>query len=82
MSEAIVLRDLATGRYIDIDVDRAAAIDIGDRFIGALGDGISTDGFLHELGVALFLSGIRAEGVESRRLGSPAAAATWVGNAR
>ncbi|MEY2669552.1 MAG: hypothetical protein RJA59_2190, partial [Pseudomonadota bacterium] len=33
--------------------------------------------FLHELGVALFLSGIRAEGVESRRLGSPAAAATW-----
>jgi len=33
--------------------------------------------FLHELGVALFLSGIRAEGVEARRLGSPAAAATW-----
>jgi hypothetical protein len=33
--------------------------------------------FLHELGVALFLSGIRAEGVESRRLGSPAASATW-----
>ncbi len=33
--------------------------------------------FLHELGVALFLSGIRAEGVERRRLGSPAGAATW-----
>jgi hypothetical protein len=33
--------------------------------------------FLHELGVALFLSGIRADGVEARRLGSPAAAATW-----
>ena len=33
--------------------------------------------FLHELGVALFLSGIRAEGVEARRLGSPAVPATW-----
>ncbi len=33
--------------------------------------------FLHELGVALFSSGIRAEEVELRRLGSPAAAATW-----
>jgi hypothetical protein len=33
--------------------------------------------FLHELGVALFLSGIRASGVEPRRLGSPAVAATW-----
>ncbi len=33
--------------------------------------------FLHELGVALYFSGVRAEGVESRRLGSPAAAATW-----
>jgi hypothetical protein len=33
--------------------------------------------FLHELGVALFLSGVRADGVELRRLGSPAAAATW-----
>jgi len=33
--------------------------------------------FLHELGVALFLSGIRADGVEARRLGSPAVAATW-----
>jgi len=33
--------------------------------------------FLHELGVALFFSGIRSDGVESRRLGSPAAAATW-----
>jgi hypothetical protein len=33
--------------------------------------------FLHELGVALFLSGIRAEGVELRRLGSPAGPATW-----
>jgi len=33
--------------------------------------------FLHELGVALFFSGIRAEGVEARRLGSPAAAEVW-----
>jgi hypothetical protein len=33
--------------------------------------------FLHELGVALFLSGIRAEGVEARRLGSPAGAEVW-----
>jgi hypothetical protein len=33
--------------------------------------------FLHELGVALFLSGIRANGVEPRRLGSPAVPATW-----
>jgi hypothetical protein len=33
--------------------------------------------FLHELGVALFLSGIRADGVEARRLGSPAAAEVW-----
>ncbi|HET8734481.1 MAG TPA: hypothetical protein VFM45_12015 [Anaeromyxobacteraceae bacterium] len=33
--------------------------------------------FLHELGAALFLSGIRADGVERRRLGSPAAVETW-----
>ena len=33
--------------------------------------------FLHELGVALFYSGIQAEAVEVRRLGSPAVAATW-----
>jgi hypothetical protein len=33
--------------------------------------------FLHELGVALFLSGIRAEALEDRRLGSPAVPETW-----
>ncbi|MGA8892793.1 MAG: hypothetical protein WB493_14575, partial [Anaeromyxobacteraceae bacterium] len=33
--------------------------------------------FLHELGVALFLSSIRAQPLEARRLGTPAAAATW-----
>jgi hypothetical protein len=33
--------------------------------------------FLHELGVALAWSGIQAQGVEARRLGTPAASATW-----
>jgi hypothetical protein len=33
--------------------------------------------FLHELGVALFLSSIRAQPLEARRLGTPAATATW-----
>lgn len=41
------------------------------------GGASETRAFLHELGVALFRSGIRAEGVELRRLGTPAAAATW-----
>jgi GGDEF domain-containing protein len=35
------------------DVDRSAAIAIGNRFMGALVNGISTDGHLHELGVAI-----------------------------
>jgi hypothetical protein len=33
--------------------------------------------FLHELGVALYLSSIRAQPLEARRLGTPAAPATW-----
>jgi hypothetical protein len=51
----------------------------GDVRLSALPSGGASEAraFLHELGVAFFLSGIRAEGVEARRLGSPAASATW-----
>lgn len=51
----------------------------GDVRLSTLPSGGASEAraFLHELGVALFLSGIRAEGVEPRRLGSPAVAATW-----
>ncbi len=38
---------------LSYDVDRSAAIAIGNRFVGALVNGISTDGHLHELGVAI-----------------------------
>ena len=38
---------------LSYDVDRPAAIAIGNRFMGALTNSISTDGYLHELGVAI-----------------------------
>jgi diguanylate cyclase (GGDEF)-like protein len=38
---------------LSYDVDRSAAIAIGNRFTGVLASGISTDGHLHELGVAI-----------------------------
>jgi diguanylate cyclase (GGDEF)-like protein len=38
---------------LSYDVDRSAAIAIGNRFMNTLGSGISTDGHLHELGVAI-----------------------------
>jgi diguanylate cyclase (GGDEF)-like protein len=38
---------------LSYDVDRACAIAIGNRFIGSFANAISTDGYLHELGVAI-----------------------------
>jgi hypothetical protein len=79
--------DLATRVKVD---DRAAAgksqrpltvpVRVPDDVrLSALPSGGASEAraFLHELGVALFLSGIRANGVEARRLGSPAVPATW-----
>ncbi len=38
---------------LSYDVDRACEIAIGDRFMSALANAISTDGYLHEIGVAI-----------------------------
>ncbi len=38
---------------LSYDVGRGAAIGIGNRFMGALANGISADGYVHELGVAI-----------------------------
>jgi diguanylate cyclase (GGDEF)-like protein len=38
---------------LSYDVDRISAIAIGDRFMSVLADAISTDGYLHEIGVAI-----------------------------
>jgi diguanylate cyclase (GGDEF)-like protein len=38
---------------LSYDVDRPAAIAIGNRFMDVLANAISTDGYLHELGVAI-----------------------------
>jgi hypothetical protein len=51
----------------------------GDVRLSALPSGGTAEAraFLHELGVAIFLSGIRAGAMEDRRLGSPAIPETW-----
>jgi len=38
---------------LSYDVDKSAAMAIGFRFIDSLANGIATDGYLHELGVAI-----------------------------
>jgi diguanylate cyclase (GGDEF)-like protein len=38
---------------LSYDVDRTSAIAIGNRFMGALANAIATDGYLHEIGVAI-----------------------------
>jgi diguanylate cyclase (GGDEF)-like protein len=38
---------------LSYDVDRTSAIAIGSRFMGALANAIATDGYLHEIGVAI-----------------------------
>ncbi len=38
---------------LSYDVDKQAAMAIGNRFIEVLANGIATDGYLHELGVAI-----------------------------
>ena len=38
---------------LSYDVDRTSAIAIGNRFMAALANAIATDGYLHEIGVAI-----------------------------
>jgi len=53
---------------LSYDVDRSAAIAIGSRFIDALTNTIATDGYVHELGVAVGATMLPDDGTTSEEV--------------